>query len=98
MKKFGKLNLFSLVIILTVALVFVGINSIEAKKGGEKPEPEWTWNVTIPGSQAIDEFSIPYNCNLYGLPAPDSNTYKDEDARVNVIVENKKGGKEYLLR
>jgi len=105
MKKFGKLNLLALVILLMMALVFVGINSLEAEKGGKKPDkkpkpgPEWTWNVTIPGSQAIDQDDNPYNNNLYGLPDLDGyNTYKDEDARVHVIVEKKKGGKEYLLR
>lgn len=102
MKKFGKLNLLALVILLMMALVFVGINSLEAQKGGKKPDkkpkpgPEWTWNVTIPGIQAIDQDYKPYN--LYGLPYPDSNTYKDENDRVYVIVEKKKGGKEYLLR
>ena len=102
MKKFGKLNLLALVILLMMALVFVGINSLGADKGGKKPDkkpkpgPEWTWNVTIPGDQATDQDDNPYN--LYGLPYPDSNTYKDEDDRVYVIVEKKKGGKEYLLR
>jgi len=88
-----------------MALVFVGINSLGADKGGKKPDkkpkpgPEWTWNVTIPGSHAKDEFFTLYNCNLYGLPETYAdNTYEDEKERVYVIVEKKKGGKEYLLR
>ena len=103
MKKFGKLNLFALVILLMMALFFVGINSLEAEKGGKKPDkkpkpgPEWTWNVTIPGSGVEYHDGLYYN--LYGLPvAVGNNTYRDEDDRVYVIVEKKKGGKEYLLR
>ena len=102
MKKFGKLKLFGLLIFLSVALVFVGINSLEADKGGKKPdkpgkepEPEYTWNVTMPGS-LTEEGAL---CNLYGLPEMyAANTYLDENDRVHVIVEKNKGGKEYLLR
>ncbi len=44
MKKFGKLKLFGLVIILTIALVFMAINFLEAKK----PQ-KWIWSLKIPG-------------------------------------------------
>lgn len=104
MKKFGKLKLFSLLILLSVVLVFVGINFLQGDKPdkppgkpGKESEPEYTWNVTIPGSQTIDQDGKPYN--LYGLPDEDGDTtYLDEDDRVHVIVEKNKGGKEYLLR
>ena len=103
MKKFHKLKLFGMVAILTVALVFIGINLLDAQveittKGGKKPKPpkeEATWTVAIPGSQTSEGL----DCNLYGLPETDAdNTYQDEMDRVHVIVEKKKGGKEYLLR
>jgi len=107
MKKLGKFKLFGLLIFLSVALVFVGINSLEGTKPdkppgkpdkpGKEPEPEYTWNVTIPGFQATDQDGNLYN--LYGLPIEaGDNTYRDENDRVHVIVEKKKGGKEYLLR
>lgn len=109
MKNFGKLKLFGLLILLSVALVFVGINYLEGTKPdkppskpdkpGKEPEPEYTWNVTIPGSQAKDQDGELYNHNLYGLPGEvGDTTYWDKDDRVYVIVEKKKGGKEYLLR
>ena len=103
MKKLGKFKLFGLLILLMMALVFVGINSLGADKGGKKPDkkpkpgPEWTWNVSIPGFQATDQDGNLYN--LYGLPDEfGDTTYRDENDRVYVIVEKKKGGKEYLLR
>jgi hypothetical protein len=43
MKKFSKLKLFGFVIILTIALVFMAINFLEAKK----PVP-WKWEVMLP--------------------------------------------------
>jgi hypothetical protein len=109
MKKFGKLKLFGLLIFLSVALVFVGVNFLggdkpdkppgKPDKPGEEPEPEYTWNVTMPGSHAKDQDDNLYNHNLFGLPDEDAdNTYRDENDRVHVIVEKKKRGKEYLLR
>lgn len=44
MKKFSKLKLFGLVFILMGALIFIGINSLEAKK-----PKKWTWSLKIPG-------------------------------------------------
>jgi hypothetical protein len=95
MKKFGNLKLLSLVFILMGALIFIGINLLDAQvhitKKKPKP-PESTWKVAIPECS---------DCNLYGVPYPDGNyTYEDEDERVYVIVEKKKSGKavEYLLR
>jgi len=105
MKKLGKLKLFGLLIVLSAALVFVGVNFLQGDKPdkplgkpdkpGKETEPEYTWNVTMPGSHTEEGVF----CNLYGLPKKDAdNTYLDEDDRVHVIVEKKKGGKEYLLR
>jgi len=95
------------VIILTGALLFIGINLLDAQveitgKGGKKPKPpkeEATWQVVIPGPQTLEGL----NCNLYGLPKLDEdNIYqnKEKPGRVDVTVEKKKAGKsaEYLLR
>ena len=105
MNKFHKLKLFGMVAILTVALIFIGINLLDAHvqitgkgKGSKKPKPtkeEATWTVAIPGESSL--------CNLYGLPELDEdNIYqnKEKPGRVDVTVEKKKGGKsaEYLLR
>ncbi len=108
MKKFGKLKLSGLLIILSAALVFVGVNFLEADKGGKKPdkpgeEPGYTWNVTIPGKDVTipgkDVTSETDYYNLYGLPYEvGDTTYRDENDRVHVIVEKKRRGKEYFLR
>ncbi|MBA7716168.1 hypothetical protein ES703_125233 [subsurface metagenome] len=108
MKKFGKLKLFGLVFILTGALIFIGINSLEAGrpadkppkpdkpgKPGEEPGPEYTWQVVIPGE--AEEDSLVYN--LYGLtpyPSPYQNivgyTYEDKELGDGFYVEVKKKG------
>lgn len=97
MKKFGNFKLFALVIILTGALVFVGINFLEAKKPDKpEPEPEYTWTVAIPGEdKALDP---DYNYNLFGLSNNESNgdfIYEDqgEGDGIYVSVEKKKSGK-----
>jgi hypothetical protein len=69
MKKFSKLKLFGFVIILTIALVFMAINFLEAKK----PQ-RWGWEVSIPGSGT--------GLNLYAYNAegnPYGNTFTDTD-------------------
>ena len=59
MKKFGKLKLFGLGIVLTIALVFMGISFLEAKK----PQ-KWTWSLKIPGE----------SYNLFGYQVVYENT------------------------
>lgn len=59
MKKLGKSKVFVLLIFLSVALVFIGINLLEAKK-----PPKWNWKVGIP-NEPLAQFE---GCNLYGNP------------------------------
>jgi hypothetical protein len=64
MKKLGKFKLFILLIFLSVALVFVGVNFVEADKPdnpGKKP-PKWEWKVEIPN----EDEAVANGCNLYG--------------------------------
>ncbi len=85
MKKLSKLKLFGFVFILIGALIFIGINSLEAKRPGDKPPkgdkpgnkpgkdpaPEYTWQVVIPGEQLGSGLGY----NLFGLtpyPSQDS--------------------------
>jgi len=104
MKKFGKLKLFGLLILLSAALVFVGINSLEADKGGKKPDkpgqepaPEYTWQVVIPGKAS----ALASEYNLFGLtpyPSQDQNgvsyIYEDKMEGDGFGVEvMKKGGR-----
>jgi len=92
MKKFGKFKLFGLLIFLSVALVFIGINLLDAQveitgKVGKKPkEAEWNWKVLIPGANSSN--------NLYGYFDP-LNIYEDKGAGdgIYVGVEKKGGGK-----
>jgi len=87
MKKLDRLKLFSLALILMGALVFVGIDSLEAKK----PGPQYTWQVAIPG------FDSGYN--LFGYfpqsQVGDNHIYEDkgEGDGIYVKVEKKGGGK-----
>ena len=87
MKKFGKLKLFGLVFILIGALIFIGINSLEAKRPGDKPPkpdkpgkpgqepaPEYTWQVVIPGEVSASDLGY----NLFGL-TPYLSPYSDVD-------------------
>ena len=71
MKKFSKLKTFGLVFILTGVLIFIGINSLEAKKP-VKPED---WRVKIP-------ISSPYN--LYGIGIGGNGNYENVDNIVSV--------------
>ena len=71
MKKFGKLKLFGLVAILTIALVFMAINFLEANK----PQ-QWEWEVYIPGAGAEEGWNL-YAYNADGNPY--GNLFKDTD-------------------
>ena len=59
MKTSGELKLFSLVIILTGALLFIGINHLEAKK-----PPKWEWKIDLPNILMAES----EECNLYANP------------------------------
>lgn len=68
MKRFLSFKLFGLVVLLTVVLVFVGINLLDAQvqmsaKGGKKP-PKWEWEVGIPN----EPLAVSLGCNLHGNP------------------------------
>ena len=66
MKKFGRLKLFGLGIVLTIALVFMAISFLEAAK----PQ-QWEWQVYIPGAGP--------ELNLYAYGNPDGNLFRDTD-------------------
>ncbi|MFQ5720934.1 MAG: hypothetical protein ACE5GI_00385 [Candidatus Aminicenantales bacterium] len=58
MKKFSRLKIITLVSILTVALVFIGFNLLQAQGKGKKPKPpgkgnpqEVYWSVIIPDTE-----------------------------------------------
>ena len=101
MKKLSKLKLFGLVFVLIGALIFIGINSLEAvkpdkppgkpDKPDKEPGPEYTWQVVIPGSGS------PYN--LFGLTLYPSDIqgvagfiYEDMGEGDGIYVEVKKKG------
>lgn len=104
MKKFSELKLFCLLFILIGALIFIGINSLEAGRPADKPPkpdkpgkpdkepgPEYTWQVVIPGA---DE-----GYNLFGLtpyPSPypyDAGfIYEDKGEGDGFYVEVKRKG------
>ena len=105
MKKFGKLKLFGLVFILMGALIFVGVNLLEAdkpadkppkpEKPGKKPGPEYTWQVVIPGEAS----AIASRYNLFGLTPYESQDpnivgfiYEDKGLGDGFYVEVKKKG------
>ena len=96
-KEFSKLKLFGLVFILIGALIFIGINSLEAKRPGDKPPkpdkpgkpgkeptPEYTWQVVIPGVGSA--------YNLFGYYPQQNNIYEDLGAGDGIYVEVKKKG------
>jgi len=85
MKKFSKLKTFGLVFILTGALIFIGINFLEAKK-----PPEVQWEVTIP---TLNE-ALTSGYNLYGT---NGGSYVDDDTYVKVSVEKRRGKDPYYL-
>lgn len=67
MKKFGRLKLFGLVVILTMALIFMAINFLEAKK-----PLQWEWEVYIPG------VSTEWNLYAYDVDGfPSGNLFTD---------------------
>jgi hypothetical protein len=70
MKKFGNLNLFGLIAILIGGLIFIGMNSLDAKKGRKKP-PKWQWQVGIPNSGTASSLL----CNVYGNSSRISGDY-----------------------
>ncbi len=74
MKKFEKFKLLILLIFLSVALVFAGVNFLEADKPdkppGKKP-PKWEWKVAIPNEEEAAESG----CNLYG----NNGTYENNE-------------------
>ena len=78
MKKFSKLKLFGLGIVLTIALIFMAISFLEAKK----PQ-QWEWEVSIPGAEA--ELNL-YAYNAEGLPL--GNLFADTDP---IFVRVKRG-------
>ena len=85
MKKLGKFKLFGLLIFLSVALVFVGINFLEAKK-----RPEVQWKVEIPTSGS--------NYNLYAAAGFNSvGEFVDDDTHVIVSGEKRSGKNPYYL-
>lgn len=79
MQKFRKLKLFCLVSVLAVALVFIGLNLVEAQvkttrgKPDKPPKEEVNWEVRIPDTG--------YNM-LYGM--------KEEDGMLHKYVSNEK--------
>jgi hypothetical protein len=77
MKKLGKFKLFGLLIFLSVALVFVGVNFLEGKKG-KMPPVEW-W-ATIPTYEIADEEGY----NLYGIGIEGDGYYEDDSTHVFV--------------
>ena len=106
MKKFGKLKLFGFVFILIGALIFIGINSLEAvkpdkppgkpDKPDKEPGPEYTWQVVIPGEAS----ALALGYNLFGLtpyPSQDQNgvsyIYEDKGEGDGFGVEVKKKGR-----
>jgi len=108
MKKLSKLKLFGFVFILIGALIFIGINSLEAKrpgdkppkppkpdKPGEEPVPVYTWQVVIPGEAS----ALASGYNLFGLtpyPSQDPNDvsyiYEDMGAGDGIYVGVEKKG------
>jgi len=98
MKKFGKLKLFGLVFILIGTLIFIGINSLEAKrpadkplkpdkpdkpgKPGKDPGPEYTWQVVIPGETS----ALASGYNLFGLTP-----YESQDPNIVGFIYEDKG-------
>lgn len=93
MNKFVKFKLFGLLIFLSAALAFVGINLLDAQveitgKGPKKPkEAEWNWKVLIPGVLSGN--------NLYRYYPSQGGIYEDKGAGdgIYVGVEKKGGGK-----
>ncbi len=89
MKNLVNLKVLGLVTLLILALVFVGINSLDAQveitgKGQKKPkpnEPQWKWKVFIP--------EISSENNLYGYYPSQGNIYEDigEGDGIGVVVE-----------
>jgi hypothetical protein len=76
-RKFQSFRLFGLVFFLTVILVFVAIEMLEAKK-----PPKWEWRVGIPNEILAES----EGCNLYGNPhgnqvpgSPAFVTYENND-------------------
>jgi hypothetical protein len=63
MKRLGKLKLFGLVVFLTAALIFVGIDYLEGKK-----PPKWEWKVGIPNLAMAEEDGCNLYANLHGNP------------------------------
>lgn len=64
MKKLGAFKSFGLLVFLSIALILVGVNFLEADKPdkppGKKP-PKWEWKVGIPNlTKAVN-----LDCNLY---------------------------------
>jgi len=93
MKKLSELRLFGLVFILIGALIFIGINSLEAgkrknggKKPGKKPGPEYTWQVEIPGEES--------EYNLFGYYPQQHNIFEDMGVGDGIYVGvERKGGR-----
>ncbi len=92
MKNLRNSKVLGLVTLLILALVFVGINFLDAQveitgKGQKKPKPpeeEATWTVAIPG--------IGSGNNLFGLSNNESNGYfiyedKGEGDGIGIVVE-----------
>ena len=85
MKKLGKFKLFGLLIFLSVVLVFVGINFLEAKR-----TPKVQWKVAIPALEEAEE----YGYNLYGARFNGAGEFVNDDADVNVMGEKKRSRKD----
>jgi len=81
MKKLGTAKLFALLVVLSAALVFGGINSIKGKK-----PPKWDWKIEIPTYDTAQTLL----CSVYG----NSPTYNDgyavfeENDYVNMTFES----------
>ena len=75
MKKSGKFRLFGLLIFLSVALVFVGDNILEGRRGDKPPGVEWS--VTIP----LKDFVSPWG-SVYNLYGTNGGVYYDDSTHV----------------
>ena len=82
MKKFGKPKLFGLLVLFSAALVFVGINLLDAQveiaRKGPKPRQGLSWTVYIPAAGTDN--------NLYGYFPGNQNIYDDTEEESDGIL------------
>ncbi len=88
MKKLGKLKLWGLLVFILVALVFVGINLLDAqvelaRKG---PKPRLSWTVRIPTEvEAVDSNDILYN--LFRENSSEDYYYDDTGEGDGILID-----------